>query len=280
MYTRGNTTMPSLTTKRRFGSTPMTLGHMASGVTSISRGDDDQAIANYTEAIRFDPTDSGLLVNRGIAYAHKGDHSNALADYNQAIQINVYDASAYNARGKVHFNREDYDQAIADYSEAIQLKPSEPEFMVERGIAYARKGEIDSAIANYNAAIWINPNIGRAYFLRGNAQSTRGYHKRAISDYIEAISLLKAQLGSDHRETLTACDALGWVYNFAGQPGRAERLLHPIVKRRAAQVGLEDPLTAKMLTNLGLSLLNQEKWSEAETILAREPDDPRGERAQ
>ena len=47
----------------------------------------DRAIADYSEAIRLDPTFARAFNNRGAAYAAKQDYDRAIADYNQAIRL-------------------------------------------------------------------------------------------------------------------------------------------------------------------------------------------------
>ena len=51
------------------------------------KGDLDQAIADYTQAIALDPKYAVAYNNRGIAYCDKGDLDQAIADYTQAIAL-------------------------------------------------------------------------------------------------------------------------------------------------------------------------------------------------
>jgi Flp pilus assembly protein TadD len=52
-----------------------------------AEGDLDATIADYTEAIRLDPSDSTAYRHRGLAYEAKGDGEHASADYNMVIQL-------------------------------------------------------------------------------------------------------------------------------------------------------------------------------------------------
>lgn len=45
------------------------------------------AIANYTQAIAFNPEDAHAYYNRGWAYANQGDYERAIIDYTQAIEL-------------------------------------------------------------------------------------------------------------------------------------------------------------------------------------------------
>jgi tetratricopeptide (TPR) repeat protein len=48
----------------------------------------DDAIRDYDEAIAINPKDFNSFNSRGKAYVAKGDRNHAIADYTQAIQFN------------------------------------------------------------------------------------------------------------------------------------------------------------------------------------------------
>ena len=54
----------------------------------------DDAIADFSEAIRLDPQ-WARYNNRGIAYSHKGDDERALADFDEAVRRDGKYAKAY-----------------------------------------------------------------------------------------------------------------------------------------------------------------------------------------
>ena len=59
--------------------------------------------------------------NRGLAYARQGEYEQAIADYTAAIKLNPQLAEAYYNRGNAYRRQGEYDQAIADYTAAIGL---------------------------------------------------------------------------------------------------------------------------------------------------------------
>ena len=60
---------------------------------------------------------------RGNAYNEKGDYEQAIQDYDQAIRLNPGHATAFSNRGVAYANKKDYDRAIQDYDQAIRLNP-------------------------------------------------------------------------------------------------------------------------------------------------------------
>ena len=58
----------------------------------------DNAIADYSEAIRLQPDYAFAFNNRGVAHKAKGDYDGALQDYNEAIRLQPDYALALNNR--------------------------------------------------------------------------------------------------------------------------------------------------------------------------------------
>jgi tetratricopeptide (TPR) repeat protein len=54
----------------------------------FNKGDYDEAIFNFNEAIRLDAKNAESFYNRGNAYFAKGDYELAMADYHKAMAIN------------------------------------------------------------------------------------------------------------------------------------------------------------------------------------------------
>ena len=66
-----------------------------SGVAASQKGDPDAAIADFTEAIRFNPKFADAYYGRGTVYAGKGDFDQAIADYEVVIRLDPQQADAY-----------------------------------------------------------------------------------------------------------------------------------------------------------------------------------------
>uniref|UniRef100_UPI000AD5CA5A tetratricopeptide repeat protein n=1 Tax=Treponema endosymbiont of Eucomonympha sp. TaxID=1580831 RepID=UPI000AD5CA5A len=63
------------------------------GVLFAGRGDFDNAIMCFTEALALDPNLADACNNRGYAYARKGDYDRAIADFTQALKLDPTNAS-------------------------------------------------------------------------------------------------------------------------------------------------------------------------------------------
>ena len=116
------------------------------GVDYQNNGRPNKAIADFTEAIRLDPTVAVYYRNRGIVYANRHRLANAIVDFAEAIRLdpNVrldpVDAFSFRARAAVLKEIGDYDNAILDFTEAIRLEPEVAESHFERGTTYIKRG--------------------------------------------------------------------------------------------------------------------------------------------
>lgn len=105
-----------------------------------------------------------------MVYERKDSHDRAIADFSEAIRLDPTYAIAFRGRGIAYGNKGDYDRAIADFTEAIRLDPKLATAFSNRGLAYEKKRSYDRAIADFNEAIRLNPNDAISFCRRGRAK--------------------------------------------------------------------------------------------------------------
>ena len=149
----------------------------------------DQALADFTEALRLNPAFPEAHYNRGNDYAKKGLNDLAIADYTEAVRQKPDNPNAFYNRGNVYVQKGQYDQAIADYTEALRLKPDNQDALQNRGAAFDQKGLYDEAVADLTEALRLRPEDPDAHSNRGFAYAHKGLYDRALRDYTEAIRL-------------------------------------------------------------------------------------------
>jgi|GEM_PF-617667 len=149
----------------------------------------EEAIADFSEAIRLKPDDAEAYYNRGFAYFKLNRHEEAIADYSEAIRLRPDFAEAYFGRGGVYFGVKRHEEAIADCSEAIRLRPDFAEAYNNRGVVYGDLNRHEEAIADFSEAIRLKPDFAEAYFGRGGVYFGVKRHEEAIADCSEAIRL-------------------------------------------------------------------------------------------
>jgi len=152
------------------GNTQLDLQRAAA--LSAPSGEDD-ALADYDEAIRRDASSIAAFHGRGLLRRQRGDIERALADLDQAIRLSFSNASIYRDRGLIWYEKGRYDRAIADFNQAIKIAPDFASAYLNRGMALRRKGDFASALANFDQAIQLDPTISAAHQNRDLARMGR-----------------------------------------------------------------------------------------------------------
>lgn len=148
----------------------------------VDLGETDKALADYGAAIRLDPR-ADLFHSRGLLHGRRGNFEEAVADFTEAIDREPTNPLPYQSRGNAHFDAGHLDEALADLDEAVRLAPQSASAHYNRGNAHARKGNRDQAIADYTKALELNADYSPARFNRANVQAERGALDEALIDY-------------------------------------------------------------------------------------------------
>jgi tetratricopeptide (TPR) repeat protein len=127
----------------------------------------NQAAADYSEAIRLEPDNAVAYNGRGVAWHQLAGYDRALEDFNQAMRLSPDYAAPYFRRGDTYYSLNDFNQAIEDYNRAIQIDPKNKYTYIKRAWVYRFQGDYDPPIADYTVAIQIDPNFIKAYMERG-----------------------------------------------------------------------------------------------------------------
>lgn len=84
----------------------------------------DEAIADYTKAIRALPDNARALNNRAYCYAKKDMYAEAVADYTRVIDIDPFNSHSYHNRGISLDKLGQSEAALADFTKVIELDSS------------------------------------------------------------------------------------------------------------------------------------------------------------
>ena len=95
----------------------------ADGDSAFRKGQFEEAIAQYSEAIDIDEANSGYFACRSAAYLKQGDNSNALKDANTSIEIDSNMAKAHCFKGEALVALRLYNDAVDAFEEGLQKCP-------------------------------------------------------------------------------------------------------------------------------------------------------------
>jgi tetratricopeptide (TPR) repeat protein len=91
------------------------------GFTLLACGRPAEAVAALTRALEAGASDPALYHNRGVGYTLLNQLDRALADYSEAIRLDPSHARAYEARARVYLQRGDVVRSQADAERAAEL---------------------------------------------------------------------------------------------------------------------------------------------------------------
>ena len=159
------------------------------GIVYDDKGQYDQAISDYSEAVRLNPNYHQAFNNRGLAYDSKGEYQKAIDDFSEAIRQKPDYYDAFNNRGYAYDDNGQYDEAIADYTDALRLKPDFMSVYFHRGLAYDYKGKYDLAIADETSALKLQPDYRYAFVNRAMSYEHAGEFDQSVADYSQTLKL-------------------------------------------------------------------------------------------
>ena len=86
---------------------------------------------------------------RAYEQARKKKWKEAIADFDEAIRFDPTNAGYFDKRGSMHFNLGEFEEARKDFTEAIRLDPNQPAYFLHRGFAHEALGKKDEAAEDY-----------------------------------------------------------------------------------------------------------------------------------
>lgn len=115
----------------------------------------ERAEAAQTAALKLDPDNVELLVDRGIARASRANYWTALDDLNRALDLAPERSDLLVLRASAYRYLNTLELAWADLDQAMKLDPDNAEGLLERGILRHLSGDTARARADWQRVIEI-----------------------------------------------------------------------------------------------------------------------------
>ena len=109
------------------------------------------------------PDPNGEMVHYGVGmyFQARGNQLQAIREFTTALEAFPQMGDAYDARGDSYVSLKQYALATADYTQALELKGDDPFTCTKRAFAFAALGDLDSAQRDFEQAIsitWASPS--------------------------------------------------------------------------------------------------------------------------
>jgi tetratricopeptide (TPR) repeat protein len=162
--------------------------------TALLRADRfEEAIGYYERALRIDPNDAHAHYNLGIALVKVGQPGQGIEHFEQALRIDPDYAEAHVILGSLLFDQGKAAEAIGHWEQALRIDPDYAEAHYNLANAFLRGGRFEEAIEHYKQALRIKPAFAEAHVNLGITLEQVGRVQEAIEHYEQAV-LLKPDL--------------------------------------------------------------------------------------
>jgi len=102
---------------------PLDTRYIERGLSCYQKGDYNEAIKQFQEALKLNPGKAEIHYNLGLTYQAKGLLNEAVEEYRKALEINPEDAETHNNLGIVYYNQGSYRKAIEEFKLALSINP-------------------------------------------------------------------------------------------------------------------------------------------------------------
>jgi superkiller protein 3 len=152
--------------------TPAALN--ALGRFCFEKGWLNDAVTNFTDALKLDPSDAPAHVNLGVTLVTLGRRAEAQSHFAEAVRLDPSVAEAHVRLG-FELGRQGHDaEAMEHFAEAVRLKPDLLEARLDFGIALTRQHRDEEALAQFEEVLQQSPTnslaMRYALQLRGKAR--------------------------------------------------------------------------------------------------------------
>lgn len=122
-----------------------------------ARGELDEAVEQFSTAVKIRPADAVANNGLGGALLAKGDLSEAKQSFEKALQVQPDYFDAHYNLGNLYASQGDFSQAAAEFSEAAKINPQDANTQANWGTALVQLGKVQEAKSHYEAALRIDP---------------------------------------------------------------------------------------------------------------------------
>lgn len=146
------------------------------GFELTKRGEWDEAVRKYMEAIQADPGYGRAYSNLGYALNRQGEYEKAIEYLSKGIEIEDNPNALhrlYGSRGFARSNMKRFPDAIKDFSAAIELNTGNPRVFNHRAEANAQNGDREAASRDVFEALKLDPDYPPALRLRARLEAGR-----------------------------------------------------------------------------------------------------------
>lgn len=170
---------------------------LRAGIAIDSNKDYAQALEDMDKAIKLEPHQTGLYINRAFLRYKLDDYFGAMADYDYALMLEPLNPMALFNRSLLEMEVNENDKALTDLTKILELDPDDYRARYNRAVVHGIKKQYAEAIADVDKVIERFPDFSGAYYMRSEFLREQGQLQKAKKDNDKAWDLAKNATNSD-----------------------------------------------------------------------------------
>jgi tetratricopeptide (TPR) repeat protein len=163
--------------------------HYAMGTALAKLGKHQEAVRSYREALRFRPGYLLAHFNMGIALVKLGQADEAIRQYNEVLRLDPQHTDARINLGSIYYSQGKFAEAVAQFTEALRIDAHSSEAHFNLGLALHEQGKLGEAATHYTEALRLRPGHAEAHNNLGAVLFVQGKIKEAAGHFAEALRL-------------------------------------------------------------------------------------------
>jgi tetratricopeptide (TPR) repeat protein len=164
---------------------------LEAGIAASNAGNDDEAIAKFTQATELKPDCFDCFYNIGFLQSKKKEYDKAEAAYKKAIELKPDYSDAYNGLANIYNAQRKFDEAATASTKAAELAGNKAgalaggnaDALFNQGVILWNAGKIPEAKKQFEAVVAANPNHAEAHYQLGMALVNEGKLAEAASEF-------------------------------------------------------------------------------------------------
>ncbi|MDP7019503.1 MAG: tetratricopeptide repeat protein [Pirellulaceae bacterium] len=166
-----------------------TLALVNLGALLLERGEDDDALTYFQQALKVDPQFETAHSNMGVYWHRQKQPARAIASFQKALEYDPNNADAHLGWGAILDEQGDTDGAQEQYRRAIAVAPEYVASHFSLAASLHRQGKVREAVKLYRHCLELNPFAVNANYNLGSHHAERGEVEQAADCFQAVISM-------------------------------------------------------------------------------------------
>ncbi|UPU36715.1 tetratricopeptide repeat protein [Geomonas paludis] len=132
-------------------------GHTSLGVVYESQGRYDEAVREYSEALRIRPNNIEARTNLGVVYDKTGRFNEAEREYKAVLNLDPRFTETYYNLGMLYLGQNRFGEALQAFATVLTLNPRSGDAHNNIAMLYQRQGRMDEARQHLVEALRLDP---------------------------------------------------------------------------------------------------------------------------